>query len=241
MSTMDMAKKNIMTPFIAAFAGMVLAIPVAVTVSVMAVKATIGNETAQLAHAVSTLTEKQNKVSYMTSGDAVATTTQGGGNIVSCADTEATHAHAAHSSVGAVYAIPTGYGAYHTKPVVKAVAPAHVTHTTNNTSHTEIIKDSYNTVGSHNKELDVKIDSKVTTNTNTDSFNKTTTTNTHITNNTHNTTTTNTNTQTNTNTNTNTNINNNTNSFNNNQLHKNSHNVTNRDSNNTQIGFLNEL
>ncbi|MGH7196420.1 MAG: hypothetical protein ACREGJ_01480 [Candidatus Saccharimonadales bacterium] len=53
-SHFDESKRNVFIPFISAFAGMLVAIPVAVVTSVYVAKAVVGQEVAQAAHSVPT-------------------------------------------------------------------------------------------------------------------------------------------------------------------------------------------
>lgn len=139
---------NVMTSFIAAFAGMVVAIPVAVTASVLVVKASFSQDQSQLASAVATLSKQMNYAPITTT----STTTQGSGDVNvagvnSCAGTANT-VSAPAATTGSTW---SGYG------VTTAWHPAHVANsynttvstTTNNTS-TTTYTDSYNTKGSFN-------------------------------------------------------------------------------------------
>jgi hypothetical protein len=147
-------KNNMILSFVSAFAGMVVAVPVAVTVSAMVVKASFAEEQTQLAYSVSQLSKQINDPTFKPIHSTSATVQTGGDVAVvsngSCVGDAQPVAAAApnpgHWSGSA--AVKSAY-----KPHSKS---AHISNsfntTVNNTTHNSswTYTDSYNTVGSHN-------------------------------------------------------------------------------------------
>jgi len=165
-------QSNLYTPFLSAFAGMVVAIPVAVTISVMVVKANLSQEETQLNGSIAKLTAANYApvTTTQTGSDAQATTCNGTASAVSAPKTSWTGTHSAwyptttNNSYNTTNTSTVTYtDSFNTKTV--DIHNKIVTINSNNHGDTDINSD--NTTVNHNVDIDV------TTNSNNNSGNTT--------------------------------------------------------------------